>query len=188
MQRAFESDIQRVMDRVEAILPPCPSEQVEVDRLRHFERVTSFLLRYGSRRGDPVHSMLAHVGNYWCSAVLVVLQGGPLRPSAVQKRLSTFSPHQPISQRMLTLNLRTLEADGLIEREVCNSKNPHVEYRLTRMGREYSKLLLSIIEWAGENFQEIVAARERYEPPSAPMSGRGSAAHRRFTDRPGRRT
>lgn len=163
-----ETDVQRVMGRIETILPPCPSEHMEADRLKHFEHITSFLLRYGAKRDDPIQSIMAHVGNYWCSAVLVNLRSSPMRPSTLQKLLATLSSHQPISQRMLTLNLRTLEEDGLIEREVHDAKNPHVEYRLTSMGRELSDFIVSLIDWAGNNFQGIVDARERYVPPLGP--------------------
>lgn len=162
---AGKSDVQQVMERIETILPPCPSEGMEADRLRHFEHVTSFLLRYGARREDPIQRMLAHVGNYWSSAILITLRSGALRPSALQKLLGTLSSHQPISQRMLTLNLRTLEEDGLIERRVHDPKNLHVEYQLTQMGWEFSGLIMPIIEWSGNNFQRIVSAREHYVAP-----------------------
>jgi len=57
-----------------------------------------------------VQSMLAHVGNCWSNAILCTLvPAGPLRPSALQKLLHALSPAHLISQRMLTLNLRTLD-------------------------------------------------------------------------------
>jgi DNA-binding HxlR family transcriptional regulator len=70
------------------------------------------------------------------------------------------------------LNLRTLEADGLIQREVHDLRNPHVEYRLTHLGEALSRLLFLIIDWASAHHQEIVDARERYVPPHLPMRQR----------------
>jgi len=160
-----DDDCRRVMECIDAILPPAASEHVAAERHRHFERIASLLQRFGTARSDPVQSILAHVGNYWSNAILCTLQAGPLRPSALQKLLHALSPDHLISQRMLTLNLRTLEEDGLIEREVRDERNPHVEYRLTRLGCELSEKLFSIVQWGADNYQHIVSARARYQSP-----------------------
>lgn len=165
-------DCRRMMERIDAILPRAASKHAAAERQRHFERIVSLLQRFGTGRGEPVQSILAHVGNYWSSAILCTLQAGPLRPSALQKLLHALSPGHLISQRMLTLNLRTLEEDGLIEREVRDERNPHVEYRLTQLGCELSERLFSIIQWGADNYRHIVSARARYQSPKTPLLNR----------------
>lgn len=167
-QDALVEDVRAVMERIAAILPPGASGAPTEQQLRHFEYIATNLRRFGAARQDPVQSMLAHVGNFWSNAVLCALQVGPLRPSTLQKLFTMLSPQQPISRRMLTLNLRMLEEDGLIEREVHDLRNPHVEYRLTALGEDLTDILFSIIQWASVHCQQIRDARDHYEPPKAP--------------------
>jgi DNA-binding HxlR family transcriptional regulator len=155
----------KVVECIDAVLADAASEDAAAEGRRHLERLVSLLQRFGTARKDPVQSILAHVGNYWSSALLCTLQAGPMRPSALQKLLHALAPDRPISQRMLTLNLRALEEDGLIEREVRDERNAHVDYRLTRMGRELSDSLFAMIRWGADNYQHIVSARVRYQPP-----------------------
>jgi DNA-binding HxlR family transcriptional regulator len=168
-----------VMEGIDAVLADVPSEHAAAEGRRHLERMVLLLQRFGTARKDPVQSILAHVGNYWSSALLCTLQAGPMRPSALQKLLHALAPDRPISQRMLTLNLRALEEDGLIEREVRDERNPHVDYRLTRLGGELSDRLFSMIQWGADNYQHIVSARARYEPPKMlrPRRTRGWRTH-----------
>lgn len=56
------------------------------------------------------------------------------------------------TQRMLTLQLRELEADGIVERTVYAEVPPRVEYRLTPTGRSLEPVLLALRLW-GEDFQ-----------------------------------
>lgn len=56
-----------------------------------------------------------------------------------------------VTQRMLTKQLRELEADGLIKRKVFPVVPPHVEYSLTDRGRTLEPILLALRDW-GENY------------------------------------
>jgi DNA-binding HxlR family transcriptional regulator len=169
----------KVVECIDAVLADAASEQAAAAGRRHLERLVLLLQRFGAARKDPVQSILAHVGNYWSSALLCTLQAGPMRPSALQKLLCALAPDRPISQRMLTLNLRALEEDGLIGREVRDGRNAHVDYRLTRLGRELGDSLFGIIQWGAENYEHIVSARARYEPPKTlrPRRTRGWRTH-----------
>ncbi|QYD73837.1 helix-turn-helix transcriptional regulator [Paraburkholderia edwinii] len=68
-----------------------------------------------------------------------------------------------ISKRMLTQTLRTLEREGLVTRHVFPTKPPSVEYRLSPLGRSVLVPLGGLIEWADARFDEIVAARRRFD-------------------------
>ena len=64
-----------------------------------------------------------------------------------------------INQKMLTLHLRELEADGLIHREVFAEVPPHVEYSLTAYGRTLIPVLNAMAEW-GQEHQQSLALRK----------------------------
>ena len=60
---------------------------------------------------------------------------------------SNFSKGLPISQKVLSENLRALESDGLITRTVLPETPPKVEYRLTESGRSLMPLLDAVYDW-----------------------------------------
>lgn len=66
-----------------------------------------------------------------------------------------------ISQRMLTVTFRTLEADDLVTRKVYPEIPPLVEYRLTERGYSLMPYLEGLIGWAFTNMQEIIGEREK---------------------------
>jgi DNA-binding HxlR family transcriptional regulator len=67
-----------------------------------------------------------------------------------------------ISQRMLTLTLKTLEENGLVKRTVFATVPPRVDYELTPMGRTLSKPLKGLLEWSTENRVAMAQARRAY--------------------------
>ncbi|MGW4465444.1 winged helix-turn-helix transcriptional regulator [Micromonospora sp. NPDC004704] len=62
---------------------------------------------------------------------------------------------------MLTRTLRTLESDGLVEREVFPTLPPSVEYRLPPLGVSLLEPLSALADWAVDHHAEIAAARQR---------------------------
>lgn len=163
---SWDEALQRLLQQMEQVLPPAASVQAAEQRQRYLARVTTTLLRFGTDRTDPIPSMLAHLGNYWSCGILITLRVGPLRHSALQKLMALKGPSHPISKRMLMINLRALEQDGLVSREVHDSRRPHVEYRLTALGHGLCEQLLGVIEWGAQHAEEIKAAR--VEPPAQP--------------------
>lgn len=93
----------------------------------------------------PVRATLDLIGGKWKGLVLFHLLDGPLRFNEVQRRL------QGVTQRMLTLQLRELEADGLIHREVYPVVPPRVEYSLTPLGRTLEPILRALRTWGIEH-------------------------------------
>ena len=81
----------------------------------------------------PVRDVLSRLGDKWSMLVLITLSAnGTMRFSDIHKTIAD------VSQRMLTVTLRTLESDGLIERKVYAEVPPRVEYCLTERGLSYS--------------------------------------------------
>ena len=104
------------------------------------------------------------VSGKWAILAIVALIEGPMRNGALLRRIGG------VSQKMLTQTLRDLEINGLVIREDCRAVPPHVEYRLSPLGRSLSDALAVLDRWAERNFAEIDAARARHgqagsEPP-----------------------
>ncbi|HEX9511640.1 MAG TPA: helix-turn-helix domain-containing protein [Puia sp.] len=72
-----------------------------------------------------------------------------------------------ISQKMLTVTLRALEADGLIARKVYPEIPPRVEYQLTELGQSLMPYLESLTAWAEKNIGAILQSREKFAPKAA---------------------
>ena len=104
-----------------------------------------------------VSEILARVGDKWTVLVVGVLGEGPKRFSQIRRALGS------ISQRMLTLTLRSLERDGLVTRTVFPTIPPRVDYELTKLGRSLLKPVNGLALWARQNRAAIADARRRFD-------------------------
>lgn len=91
----------------------------------------------------PVETTLSLIGGKYKALILWHLSAGMLRFSQLQKAV-TATP------RMLTLQLRELESDGLISRTVYPEVPPRVEYAMTGLGRSLMPILTAIRDWGTE--------------------------------------
>ena len=91
----------------------------------------------------PVETTLALIGGKYKALILWRLSGGTLRFSQLQK-------HIPATARMLTLQLRELEQDGLVSRTVYPEVPPRVEYAMTDLGRSLMPILTAMRNWGAE--------------------------------------
>jgi DNA-binding HxlR family transcriptional regulator len=115
--------------------------------------------------GCPTREVLDHVMSKWAPLVLAALgDGEPLRWSELRRRADR------ISEKMLAQTLRTLEADGIVHREVTGSVPPRVDYSLTGRGSELVARLLPLMEWIVDNADQIVARPSSPERPALPRS------------------
>lgn len=112
-------------------------------------------------RPCPVRTVLDRLGDAWSVLVVRALSGGPRRFNALKREITG------ISQRMLTVTLRSLERDGLVTRTVIPANPPQVEYSLTALGDSFTAPLQTLTDWALLHQQAIFAARTRYDarPP-----------------------
>lgn len=104
-----------------------------------------------------VREVLARVGDKWSVLVIVLLSERTMRFTELQRSVDG------ISQRMLTLTLRQLERDGLVERTVYPVVPPRVEYALTSLGTTLIEPLAAIAQWAEAHRLEVDAARADYD-------------------------
>jgi DNA-binding HxlR family transcriptional regulator len=119
-----------------------------------------------------VAPVLSRIGDKWTVLVVTFLGRGPMRFNALRREIGG------ISQRMLTLTLRSLERDGLVTRTVYPTVPPQVEYALTELGRSLLIPVLAIRDWARQNALQIEAAQARFDALAAaakPACGGGPA-------------
>lgn len=98
----------------------------------------------------PVATTLAVIGGKWKVLILYYLQDEPRRFNELQRLLGG------VTQRMLTLQLRELEADGMVHREVYAQVPPKVEYSLTAFGQTLMPVISAMHEWGRRYAQECV--------------------------------
>ena len=106
----------------------------------------------------PVRTVLARICDKWALLVLYILD----RSGKESMRFTELRQHMPdISQRMLTMTLRTLEEDGYITRTVFSEIPPRVEYALTARAESLKPILTSLLEWAAEHMEEVMHDRRK---------------------------
>nr|WP_062264369.1 helix-turn-helix domain-containing protein [Endozoicomonas arenosclerae] len=101
----------------------------------------------------PVEVALNIIGGKWKGVILYKLRVGTLRFSELKKLMPR------VTQRMLTLQLRSLEEDGLISRTIYPEVPPRVEYSLTELGETLSPVIDQLMVW-GVHYQQ---ARETHQ-------------------------
>lgn len=105
----------------------------------------------------PIKDIMARFGDKWSIYTILMLgKQEKLRFTELKSQISG------VSQRMLTVTLRSLEEDGLVSRSVYPEIPPRVEYSLTPLGRSLLLQLLQLADWAKLNIHQILEARERY--------------------------
>lgn len=106
----------------------------------------------------PIRNVVARFGDKWSLLVLLVInEAGIVRFNELGRMIPD------ISTRVLSTTLKTLEADGLIDRKVYAQVPPKVEYTLTDTGRSLIPLIMRITEWAQQNMKNVMTNRRRYE-------------------------
>ena len=103
--------------------------------------------------GGALREVLNRIGDKWSLLVIGTLRDGPMRFGELQETVTG------ISQRMLTLTLKHLAADGLVRRTAYAQVPPRVEYELTDLGQTLIPLMLSLAEWAMAHHEQINANR-----------------------------
>lgn len=101
----------------------------------------------------PSRQVLKHLTSQWGVLVLLALQDGTLRFSALRRRIGG------VSERMLAQTLQVLEADGLISRHAHQVVPPHVDYALTPLGAEAAERVLALAGWIEANLPRLLQAR-----------------------------
>lgn len=104
----------------------------------------------------PIRNILCRVSDKWSLLILHTLS----QHKVVRfKELQRLIPD--ISQKMLTVTLRSLEEDGFVTRKVYMEIPPKVEYSLTERAESFLVRAYSLIEWAIDNMDDIIKDRKQ---------------------------
>lgn len=95
----------------------------------------------------PVETTLLLINDRWKILILRELLEGTKRFGELRKAIGTVSP------KVLTSHLRSMEEDGLVDREIFAEVPPRVEYTLTELGESLNPILNAMKDW-GMNYQE----------------------------------
>lgn len=119
--------------------------------------------RKATRTGCAVEATLSVLGGVWKPVLMFHLLEGRLRFNALCRLTANATP------RMVTIQLRELEADGVVRRIVYPEVPPRVEYELTEFGRTLEPVLISLRDWG-----EALQARDHAEAALAPSPPGGA--------------
>ncbi|WP_327369263.1 winged helix-turn-helix transcriptional regulator [Streptomyces sp. NBC_01217] len=117
--------------------------------------------QWDTREGCEVRQILDRVADKWSLLVIALLDRRRLRFTQLRREIDG------ISQRMLTVTLRQLERDGLVERTVHAVVPPRVEYELTPLGGTLHTTIRALVTWTEEHQGEIAVARAAYDAREA---------------------
>jgi DNA-binding HxlR family transcriptional regulator len=134
------------------------------------------IIQWDTRADCEVRQILDRVADKWSLLVIALLERQTMRFSELRRAIDG------VSQRMLTVTLRHLERDGLVERTIYPEVPPRVEYRLTPMGQSLHEVIKALVVWTEEHQQQISAARDAYDvmastkPAGSPVPTRAGSA------------
>jgi DNA-binding HxlR family transcriptional regulator len=119
---------------------------------------SDLLKKYGDTENCPVRNVVDRIGDKWSVLILMLLEEGE-----VMRFNEIYGSIRTISQKMLTVTLKSLEADGLVIRTVYPQIPPKVEYRLTPRGKSLIPHLHGLVLWAKNNLGVIRESRSVFE-------------------------
>ena len=112
----------------------------------------------------PIRDVLSRLGDKWSMLVLITLHtNGTMRFSDIHKTIAD------VSQRMLTVTLRTLESEGIALELKESEVPPRVEYCLTERGLSLIPHLEGLANWALQQMPGIMESREKNDSVQKPM-------------------
>ncbi len=113
--------------------------------------------KFSDHANCPIRHVLDRFGDKWSILVIEMLgEKGKMRFTEISQHIGD------ISQKMLTVTLRSLEADGLVHRKHFPEIPPRVEYELTATGKSLLPHIDGLAEWAVRNMDTILKSRKRF--------------------------
>ena len=116
--------------------------------------------KYSWKTGCDVEATLSVIGGRWKPVLVCHLLAGRKRFGELRRLVPNAT------ERMITLQLRELEADGVVDRHVYAEVPPRVEYEVTEFGRSLESILTLMQQW-GSAFKERKLAEESGSDPAA---------------------
>ena len=111
----------------------------------------------GPHSNCSIRQVLDRFGDKWSILIISYLgHKGKMRFNELSQEI------EDISQKMLTVTLRSLEADGLVSRKLFPEIPPRVEYEITELGKSLLPHIQSLADWASKNMETILKNRKKY--------------------------
>ena len=103
------------------------------------------------------HQILDKIADKWTILIIYALTQGTKRYSDLKQQIIGISP------KMLIQNLRNLERNGLIKRDIYPIIPPRVDYSLTPLGESLAEPLAVLGEWAYQHIEDVNSAVQQYD-------------------------
>ncbi|MFT4077602.1 MAG: helix-turn-helix domain-containing protein [Asticcacaulis sp.] len=113
----------------------------------------------GTERSEPMREIFARLGDRWSMLLLQILRTGPMRSAALRRVTGRLSAEGRISQRIFTLQMRLLEADGLVIRHVTPTVPISVDYALSPLGAGLLNEVDHVMDWIRDHIPDIQAPK-----------------------------
>ncbi|MEM6308316.1 MAG: helix-turn-helix domain-containing protein [Pseudomonadota bacterium] len=105
----------------------------------------------------PIRQVLSHCTGKWHMLIILTLEDGGLRFGVLKRTVGD------ITQRVLTENLRRLERDGHINRDVNPGPPVAVTYSLTPQGRALLDHVKALVIWAAQTHPHVIESRQSFD-------------------------
>jgi DNA-binding HxlR family transcriptional regulator len=105
----------------------------------------------------PIDELLTVKGGKWTMSIILQLRGQTLRFSELRRVIPG------VSQKTLTMTLRTLERDGFVSRTSFATIPPRVDYALTELGNEALRVFEAWEDFAHRHWTHVLASRQRFD-------------------------
>lgn len=105
--------------------------------------------RYDCSAGCPIEMALEQIAGKWKGLIIYHLMNGTLRFSELSRQVGK------VTQRSLTKQLRELESEGIVHREVYPVVPPKVEYSLTEKGKNLHDVIKALGDW-GQKYPRVI--------------------------------
>lgn len=109
----------------------------------------------------PVEVSVAVLGGSWKMTIVKLLLDGPIRYGALGRAVG------PVTPRVLTRQLRELEADGIVVRTAYPEVPPRVEYSLTQLGQALEPFVAALNTWGKQYAAEVLLPRRNPRPEAS---------------------
>lgn len=113
---------------------------------------------YDTNLACPIEATLEVIGGKWKGVILYHLLSGTKRFNELRRIVPP-----DLTRRILTLQLRELERDGVINRKVYAEVPPKVEYSLTEFGRTLEPVLMLMRDWGVKYIDSVISPQRHRE-------------------------
>jgi len=112
-------------------------------------------IRYDCNTGCPVEAALEVIGGKWKGVILYHLLSETMRFNELRRLMPE------VTQRMLTKQLRELEAHNIITRKIYPEVPPRVEYSMTEYGKTLAPVINMLQEWGSQHMEYSISTNEQ---------------------------